>query len=98
MQLAVGIDLGGTLIKYALVDRDGKIVSFRTHSTDAGTSREQVMKNLEYCIDDSLKAARLLNSDVYGIGVGIPGVVEEEKTNENLTFQLSSLFLFKISM
>lgn len=76
MNLAIGIDLGGTLIKYALIDKTGNIVLYKTHSTEADISREKVFHNLEVCANDALETAKLSNCNVLGIGVGIPGVVE----------------------
>ena len=76
MKFAIGIDLGGTLIKYALVTEKGKLLYYKTHSTDANTSRGKVIKNLEICAKDALATANVKNLDVLGIGVGIPGVVD----------------------
>jgi glucokinase len=76
MKLAVGIDLGGTLIKYALVNEKGTLLTYKTHPTDANTSREKVIKNLEICAKEVLVKAKLESWDVLGIGVGIPGVVD----------------------
>lgn len=77
MKLAIGIDLGGTLIKYALVNEKGKILFYNTHSTDANISREKVIRNLESCANDALSIVKLKNMHVSGIGVGIPGVVDK---------------------
>ena len=76
MKLAIGIDLGGTSIKYALVNEQGKLLYYNTHSTDANISGEKVISNLESCANDALAIAKLKNGQVSGIGVGIPGVVD----------------------
>jgi glucokinase len=76
MRLAVGIDLGGTLIKYALVTEDGNLLTFKTHFTDAGSSRDNVINNLEKCASDACSIAKTGKHQVLGIGVGIPGVVD----------------------
>lgn len=88
MKLAVGIDLGGTLIKYALVNEEGELVFFKTHLTEASISREKVIRNLEICANDALSVAKSKNGNVLGIGVGIPGVVDNgivQGGAENLT-------------
>jgi glucokinase len=77
MKLAIGIDLGGTLIKYSVVNEKGTLLFFNTHSTEANTSRERVIKNLEICVNDALKIAKLSSGEILGIGVGIPGVVDD---------------------
>lgn len=105
MKLAIGIDLGGTLIKYALVNEKGKILFYNTHSTDANISREKVIRNLESCANDALAIAKLKNMHVLGIGVGIPGVVDKGMVKggaenlpdwENLHFE--DLFRRKIGL
>jgi glucokinase len=88
MKVAIGIDLGGTLIKYALVTRDGKILSYKTQSTEATVSKEKVIRNLESCANDAKSIADLNSCDISGIGVGIPGVVDDGVVQggaENLT-------------
>jgi glucokinase len=77
MESAIGIDIGGTLIKYALVDKNGNLLFNSTHSTDADVSREKVISNLEFCVRQSLAEASRKNTTVIGVGVGIPGVVDE---------------------
>ena len=77
MNSAIGIDLGGTLIKYALINEAGELLYYKTHSTDADTSKEQVIMNLEKCARDAMSVAKLKNMEVLGIGVGIPGVVDD---------------------
>src|SRR5665648_189436 len=104
MKSAVGIDLGGTLIKYALVNEKGEILYYKTHSTDASISREKVIDNLEICARDVLAMAKLKTSDVLGIGVGIPGIVDKGVVHgaenlpdwENLPFE--DLFRRKVGL
>lgn len=77
MEYAIGIDLGGTSIKYALVDKagnslfEGKLPSFA--SVSAAKVTEQLIKAATTLKD---KAARE-NLTVTGIGLGTPGIVDE---------------------
>lgn len=76
MEYAIGIDLGGTSIKYALVDKEGnsscegKLPSFATESAEAVT--EQLEKAAVTVMESALRQ----NIDVKGIGIGSPGIVD----------------------
>lgn len=77
MNLAIGIDLGGTSIKYGLIDPGGEITWSSTRPTEANRSGEGVYENLRFCIDDAMGQASETNSAVIGIGIGIPGIIED---------------------
>lgn len=77
MEYAIGIDLGGTSIKYALVDKagfssfEGRLPSF------ASVSSAEVIRQL-------VKAATIVKDEagkrdwaIKGIGLGTPGIVDE---------------------
>lgn len=72
--LAVGIDIGGTDIKGAVIDRAGKILTRGKRPTGAGTGFAAVLGAIKGVITDVLQhqdRARLA-----GIGVGVPGSVD----------------------
>ena len=77
MKYAIGIDLGGTSIKYALVDKagnsffEGKLPSFA--SASAAKVMEQLIKATTLLKDEAAKQ----NWTVLGIGLGTPGIVDE---------------------
>lgn len=77
MEYAIGIDLGGTSIKYALVDKagnsffEGKLPSFASVST--AKVMEQLIKAATLLKDEAAKQ----NWIVLGIGLGTPGIVDE---------------------
>ena len=77
MEYAIGIDLGGTSIKYALVDKagnsffEGKLPSFA--SVSAAKVMEQLTKAATLLKDEAAKQ----NWNVLGIGLGTPGIVDE---------------------
>ena len=77
MEYAIGIDLGGTSIKYALVDKagnsffEGKLPSFA--SVSAAKVMEQLIKAATLLKDEAAKQ----NWTVLGIGLGTPGIVDE---------------------
>lgn len=72
----IGVDVGGTHIRAALVDQK-KITNEFALPTPAGQSEKQVVK----AVGDVIQA--VFNEEVAGIGVGVPGLVDL-KTNEVL--------------
>ncbi|MCM8815295.1 MAG: ROK family protein, partial [Candidatus Omnitrophica bacterium] len=71
MKKAIGVDLGGTYIKYGLVDETGKILK----SGMLPTKAEE--KNRDVVIEQiSLAIKNVWENDIEGIGIGTPGVVD----------------------
>lgn len=74
---AVGIDLGGTSIKYALIDEDGEFRSAGKLPSMADISAEAVIGQILKAVSESEKAVEGLCLDgIAGIGIGTPGIVE----------------------
>ncbi|MCZ7603887.1 MAG: ROK family protein [Melioribacteraceae bacterium] len=77
---AIGVDLGGTSIKFGLVNELGKIKNKFSLETNAAKGPQAV-------IDQIIKGIAKLNDSKYkiiGIGIGTPGVVTKKKgTVEN---------------
>ncbi|MBI9061402.1 MAG: ROK family protein [Marinilabiliaceae bacterium] len=76
MKYAIGIDLGGTNIKYALVAEDAQIIQEAIMPTQADQGREVVIKNIETCCQNLLDYAREHHLEVPGIGLGTPGIID----------------------
>jgi len=75
MEYAIGIDLGGTSIKYALVDEAGDSLFEGKMPSFASVSAAEV-------IDRLVKAATIVKHEagsrsIRGIGLGTPGIVDE---------------------
>ncbi len=71
--LTLGIDLGGTKVKTALVDRDGGIISTHRHPTLSETGPEKVISRIEDCIRLCLDKA---SAKASSIGIGVAGQVD----------------------
>lgn len=78
-RFAIGIDLGGTYTKLALVDKRGRLFHKATISTVAYNTREALLDSIANKIDKILKSARLTANDLLGIGIGVPGLVDFER-------------------
>ena len=76
-KLAIGIDIGGTRTKIGLVDvTAGKVLETMISPTETIDS-DKFLKNIELAVDRLKQKALGLNSEIYGIGFGIPGFVFE---------------------
>ncbi len=74
----IGIDIGGTNIKIALVDTKGKIAFSESASTRAEMGYEFTIKNIINLIRDSITRSKVSIGQVGGIGVGCPGQIDSE--------------------
>lgn len=72
----IGIDVGGTNVKIALVDSDGKIGYSNTIPTRAEMGYEYTINNMKQAIRDLLVETKLSAKDIEGIGFGLPGQVD----------------------
>ncbi|WP_202081057.1 ROK family glucokinase [Caldalkalibacillus salinus] len=78
-QVYVGIDLGGTSVKYALINTDGQIV----YKSDAPTAKdaggEGIIDQIDDLITSALSEMDYDRSQVHGVGIGVPGFVNVEE-------------------
>ncbi len=74
LKYAITVDLGGTSIKSAIVDSNGKIHKQFQAETHADISPEKVIEQISLCID-SLRDD--FKKEISGIGIGAPGIVHK---------------------
>ncbi|WP_299579022.1 ROK family protein [uncultured Sunxiuqinia sp.] len=72
----IGVDIGGTKIEAALIDREQLIQSYSC-PTPSDQTKEQVVQTIGDAIE------QVFADDIDGIGIGVPGLVDLE-TNEVL--------------
>lgn len=70
----VGVDIGGTTIKYGIVDKDGNIISKSSMSTEA-VSPYVIMENLIKNVKVLCENSNVSYSDILSIGMGCPGAI-----------------------
>jgi len=68
----LGVDIGGTKIQVGVV-QDGELIQEVRFETSASASKEQILAELTHNL------APLVTADVAGIGIGVPGLVDEEE-------------------
>jgi len=71
----IGIDLGGTNIKFGIVSQKGKILQKGMLSAQADLGRDAILSNIKKAIEKSLTFTRAKKIKIKGIGVGSPGTV-----------------------
>ncbi|HEX3662902.1 MAG TPA: putative N-acetylmannosamine-6-phosphate 2-epimerase [Acidobacteriaceae bacterium] len=75
---AIGIDIGGTSIKAALVRRNGEIGFSTQVPTEAQRGREAIVASLSQAIEETLAAAGQQNLIPTGAGIATAGVVDRD--------------------
>ncbi len=71
---SVGIDLGGTFIKFALVAESGDILYNEKLAIGMGAKRDDILETMRKAIEMTLLYAKKNQLPVTGIGIGSPGV------------------------
>ncbi|MBZ0255498.1 ROK family protein [bacterium] len=72
----VGIDLGGTKILSAVVDKEGNIVSRAKKKTKAQRSSDEILVRLEECTRDAIESSGLPADQFAAVGIGSPGPLD----------------------
>jgi glucokinase len=76
----IGIDLGGTNIKAALVDTEtGEIAATRSTPTRAREGHDAVIAQMAESAEEIIIASNLSKADIGGVGIGIPGALELDR-------------------
>jgi glucokinase len=81
IKYAMGVDLGGTNIKFGIVSQTGKIIKRSSIRTEADEGPKRIIENIKRGIYDIQNKTNIRLS---GIGIGCPGIVNSDKgTVEN---------------
>ncbi len=72
---AIGVDLGGTFVKAALVSENGNIVSKEKLPIGGEASQKDTLDAIENSISSLVDKAHETPVDLIGIGIGTPGIV-----------------------
>lgn len=75
-EYAIGIDLGGTSVKYALIDNEGVFYFQGKLPSKADVSAETVIGQLVTAINEVKAFAQEQGYQINGIGIGTPGIVD----------------------
>jgi len=72
----IGVDIGGTNVKIALVNKNGEISFPKTVPTRAEMGYEYTISNITQCIKDLMAEAGISKNSLEGIGFGFPGQID----------------------
>ena len=78
MKYCFGVDIGGTTVKMGLFEATGTILEkweIKTHTEEEGKA---ILPDVAASIGEKKAAHHLADSDVIGVGVGVPAPVTEE--------------------
>lgn len=79
MKKLIGIDLGGTTVKFAILTEDGKLQQKWSIETDIQNNGENIVLSIIESIKHRLYLYGLTSSDFLGIGMGSPGTVDRKE-------------------
>ena len=71
-----GIDLGGTKIQAAILDKDHSVLGSARHATPTTGGPREVSAELVAALRDAAKAAEVEPPALAGVGVGSPGTID----------------------
>ncbi|UCG15955.1 MAG: ROK family glucokinase [Phycisphaerales bacterium] len=72
-QYAIGVDLGGTTVRIALVNHEGHVRHAESYRSQATRGPEPLMDDMAAWILEVIDAGRATRDDVVGVGIGSPG-------------------------
>ena len=73
---AIGVDLGGTNLRIAAVDAEGRVLDRFSTDADVARGRDYVLD--EMCRNVRIMAAKFNGAHhMAGIGIGVPGIIDQ---------------------
>lgn len=72
----IGVDVGGTNVKIALVDKEGNIVYSNSIPTRAEMGYEYTVSSIKQAVSDLMKETKTTKDVIEGIGFGFPGQID----------------------
>ncbi len=90
----IGIDLGATEMKAGIVSENGRIINKTAACTPVKDGTHAIVNSIDMLIDKLLKPCDETIKSIKGIGVGIPGVCDDE----GLVYYAPNLFWNNVSL
>jgi glucokinase len=78
-RVVIGVDLGGTNLRTALLTSEGDILDKHKEATHASDGWKEIVKRLIQNIEGQQKIANQKGFSVAAVGVGAPGVIQVDK-------------------
>ena len=77
---AFGVDVGGTTVKMGLFDEAGRVLDKWEIPTVKDNDGASILPDVAKSILDKMKEKNIGENDLAGIGIGVPGAVDDEGT------------------
>lgn len=77
-QLIVGVDVGGTAIKMALITPDGELVAKTQDATPVAQGEDGIIQKIADMMQQLVRQQGCTTEQVKGIGVGVPGPIDAQ--------------------
>ena len=77
--VSIGIDIGGTNIRFGIVDRAGNITARKRIKTEAGEGFSRILGRLKKGISSLEEKVSEGGYTLKGIGIGVPGIISSEE-------------------
>lgn len=74
----VGVDIGGTSIKFGLFKKDARLIKKWEYPTNAIDQGKQIIGDIADQIITTLSELNITNDEILGIGFGVPGPVGQD--------------------
>lgn len=74
----IGIDIGGTNTKVGIVSKLGRVVAFLSFKSNMPRDVKDFVKDIYFNVNQLLEQEKIKLEDIEGIGIGVPGVVNEK--------------------
>lgn len=78
MKYGFGVDVGGTTVKLGLFDETGVLLDKREIPTHTENGGERILPDIAAAIDTVLQEQSIAKSAVTGVGIGVPGPINDE--------------------
>ncbi|MBE6947914.1 MAG: ROK family glucokinase [Ruminococcaceae bacterium] len=78
MNFGFGVDVGGTTVKIAYFNQEGSLLDKWEIPTDTKNGGTQILPDIAASISDYLEKKNIPRSQVIGIGIGVPGPVDDD--------------------
>lgn len=77
-QYGYGVDVGGTFIKFGLLDREGTLLDQWQIPTDASDEGTHLIPGVAGSLLAHMQSRGLTAADLFGIGLGVPSPVDQD--------------------
>ena len=78
-----GVDVGGTTVKLGLFDINGNVLDKWEIPTRTENGGERILPDIAASIEAKMAEKKVAKDDVAGVGVGVPGPVDGDGTDES---------------